>query len=155
MAMSKLCSIVLAGLLPLFAIPAFGGPIGFTFTGQVTDDAINGSGGLVNCGVVTGSYTFDSAAVDGNPASTAGLYAAISITFSIDNVLFFSSTSGVVNAANFPAVDQYGRLATGIAAAYPDIPAAVLIQPDHFISGSPPPSRLRQKHDRESRAGES
>jgi hypothetical protein len=53
--MLKRCSMVLAGLLPLLAIPAFAGPIGFTFTGQVTDDAINGCGGLVNCGVVTGS----------------------------------------------------------------------------------------------------
>ena len=115
MAMSKLCSIVLAGLLPLFAIPAHAGPIGFTFHGQVTDDAINGCGGLVNCGAVTGSYTVDSAAADGNPDPTAGLYAATSIAFSIDGVLFFSSASGVINVANFSLVDQYGLLATGIA----------------------------------------
>ena len=115
MAMSKLCSIVLAGLLPLFAIPANADLIAFTFTGQVTDDAINGCGGLVNCGAVTGSYTFDSAAPDGNPDPTAGLYAATSITFSIDGVLFFSNASGVINVANFSLVDQYGLLATGIA----------------------------------------
>ncbi len=114
--MSKVCSGVLAGLLALLATPAFAGPIGFTFTGQVTDDAINGCGGLVNCGAVTGSYTFDSAAVDGNPDPTAGLYAATNITFSINGVLFFSSASGSIVVANFPAVDQYGVLATGIAA---------------------------------------
>jgi hypothetical protein len=44
---------VLAGLLLLFAIPANAGPIVFSFTGLLTDDAINGCGGVVNCGVVT------------------------------------------------------------------------------------------------------
>ena len=102
-------------MLPLLAIPAFAGLIGFTFTGQVTDDAINGCGGLVNCGAVTGSYTFDSAAADGNPDPTSGLYAATNISFSIDGVLFFSSASGSIVVANFPAVDQYGLLATGTA----------------------------------------
>jgi hypothetical protein len=115
MAILRLCSGVVVGLLALLAIPAYAAPIAFTFHGRVTDDAINGCGGLVNCGAVTGSYTFDSAAADGNPDPAAGLYAATSITFSIDGVLFFSSASGVINVANFPAVDQYGLLATGIA----------------------------------------
>ena len=109
-------SSLLGCLLALFAIPAFAGPITFKFTGQVTDDAINGCGGLVNCGAVTGSYTFDSAASDGNPDPTAGLYAAINISFSIDGVSFFASPSGSIVVANFPAVDQYGVLATGTAA---------------------------------------
>ncbi len=52
-----------------------------------------GCGGLVNCGVVTGSYTFDSAAPDFNPDPAAGVYFATGITFSIDGVLFFSSLS--------------------------------------------------------------
>jgi hypothetical protein len=115
MAVSKFCSSLLVGLLPLFATVASAGPVGFTFTGHVTDDAINGCGGVVNCGVVTGSYAFDSAALDGNPDPAVGLYAASSITLSIDGVLFFSSASGFINVVNFPAVDQYGVLATGVA----------------------------------------
>jgi hypothetical protein len=115
MTVSKLWSSVLAGVLVLFTIPANAGPIVFTYTGQVTDDAINGCGGLVNCGVVTGSYTFDSAAQDLDPAPTTGLYAATNIAFSIDGVLFFSSASGFINVANFSLLDQYGLLATGTA----------------------------------------
>jgi len=115
MKVSKLYSIALAGLLLLFAIPA-NADIVFTYRGQVTDDAINGCGGLVTCGVVTGSYTFDSAAADLNPDPAAGLYPATAITFSIDGVLFFSSASGFINVTNFLTVDQYGLLATGIAA---------------------------------------
>jgi len=105
----------LAGLLLLSAITAHAGPITFTFTGSVTADAINGCGVVVNCGAVTGSYTFDSAAADLNPSLNAGLYAAAGITFSIDATPFFSSPDGSINVANFAAVDQYGVLATGTA----------------------------------------
>ena len=105
----------MAGLLALFAIPANADLVVFTYTGQVTDDAINGCGVVVNCGVVTGTYTFDSAAADLNPDPVAGLYPATAMTFSIDGTLFFSSASGVINVANFLTVDQYGLLATGIA----------------------------------------
>src|SRR2546425_9765345 len=101
MTVSNLGSSILAGLLLLSAIPAHAGPVVFTFTGLVTADAINGCGVLVNCGVVTGSYTFDSAAPDLNAASTTGLYAATGFTFSIDAGLFFSSASGFINVANF------------------------------------------------------
>ena len=113
MTVSKLGSSILAGLLLLCAVPAHAGPVMFTFTGLVTGDAINGCGVLVNCGAVTGSYTFDSAAPDLNPASTTGLYAATGFTFLIDGGLFFSSASGFINVANFLTVDQYGLLATG------------------------------------------
>ena len=115
MTVSKIWMSVLAGLLPLFAAPAHADLL-FTFTGQVTDDAINGCGVLVNCGAVTGSYTFDPAALDLNPDPTSGLYAALNIMFSIDGVPFFSSASGFINVANFSTVDQYGLLASGIAA---------------------------------------
>lgn len=103
-------------LLPMlfsFASAAGATPIQFNFTGTVTDDAINGCGGLVACGAVTGSYVFDNAAPDGNAAADAGLYAATSIAFSIDGSLFFSAANGVINVANFAAVDQYGLLALG------------------------------------------
>jgi hypothetical protein len=114
--MSKLSFSVLVGLLALFGIPAHPAPVVFTFTGQAIGDAINGCGGLVNCGAVTGRYTFDSAAADLNPDPTAGLYAATNIAFSIDGALFFSSASGVINVTDFSMVDQYGVLASGIAA---------------------------------------
>jgi hypothetical protein len=42
------------------------------FFGTVTDDAINGCRGLVACGAVSGSFSFDSGAVDGNAAGGAG-----------------------------------------------------------------------------------
>ncbi len=71
---------------------------------------------MVACGAVTGRYSFDSAAADGNAAdSDTGLYAASAISFYIDGTEFFSATDGVINVANFTAVDQYGVLATGIA----------------------------------------
>ena len=88
----------------------------FSFTGLVTGDAINGCGVLVNCGAVTGSYTFDSAAPDLNPDPAAGIYSATGVTFSIDGALFFSGLTGVINVANFSTVDQYGLLATSTAA---------------------------------------
>lgn len=85
----------------------------FNFAGQITDDAINGCGGLVNCGVVSGSYSFDNAAADGNASVDAGLYGATSISFLIDGSLFFSATSGLINVANFAMVNQYGLLVLG------------------------------------------
>ena len=100
----------------LVAVSAYAVPVTFTFTGHVNSEAINGCGVVVNCGVVTGSYTFDSATPDLNPDPTTGLYAATNITFSIDGVPFFSSPTGVINVANFAGVDQYGLLATGVAA---------------------------------------
>src|SRR5271165_5066372 len=106
------CIILLGQFLGLTAGAA---PVTFFFTGQVNSEAINGCGALVNCGVVFGSYTFDSAAPDQNPNPNAGLYAAANITFSIDGTSFLSSPAGVINVANFPLVDQYGVLATGTA----------------------------------------
>jgi len=106
------CIILLGQFLGLTAGAA---PVTFFFTGQVNSEAINGCGALVNCGVVFGSYTFDSAAPDQNPNPTTGLYAATNIAFSIDGASFFSSPTGVINVANFTQVDQYGVLATGTA----------------------------------------
>jgi len=106
------CIILLGGLLTLTAGAT---PVTFFFTGQVNSEAINGCGALVNCGVVFGSYTFDSATPDQNPNPTTGLYAATNITFSIDGASFFTSPTGVINVANFSLVDQYGVLATGTA----------------------------------------
>jgi hypothetical protein len=116
MAMAKAYVIGFAGLLLLLPFPVHAAPATFFFTGHVNSEAINGCGVLVNCGVVTGTYTFDSAAPDQNPDPTEGLYVVTGITFSIDGVPFFSSATGFINVANFPAVDQYGLLATGIAA---------------------------------------
>src|SRR5271168_1039138 len=113
MALSKrYCGILLGQLLVLTAGAS---PVTFFFTGQVNSEAINGCGALVNCGVVFGSYTFDSAAPDQNADPTAGLYAATNIAFSIDGVSFFSAPSGVINVANFAQVDQYGILGSGTA----------------------------------------
>jgi hypothetical protein len=106
------CIILLGELL---AVTAGATPVTFFFTGQVNSEAINGCGALVNCGVVFGSYTFDSAAPDQNPNPTTGLYAATNITFSIDATSFFTSPDGVINVADFSLVDQYGVLATGTA----------------------------------------
>lgn len=96
-----------------FATSAGATTIQFDFTGSVTDDAINGCGGLVACGAVTGSYVFDSVAADGNAAADTGLYAATGISLSIDGSLFFSAANGVINVANFTTIDQYGLLALG------------------------------------------
>ena len=68
MTVSKLLSSALAGLLVLCAIPANAGPIVFTYTGQVTDDAINGCGGLV-----TGSSRRADAMASGESQSTPAL----------------------------------------------------------------------------------
>src|SRR5438045_3965077 len=103
MTTSKLWMSPLAGLLLFSSVTAHAVPITFTFTGLVTGDAINGCGVLVNCGAVTGSYTFDSATADLNPSASTGLYAATGITFLIDGVPFFSSASGFINVANFAA----------------------------------------------------
>jgi len=113
MGASKRCWSVLA--CQLLAVSAGASPVTFFFTGQVNSEAINGCGAVVNCGVVFGSYTFDSATPDLNPDPITGLYAATNITFSIDGVSFFSSPSGVINVANFSPPDQYGLLASGTA----------------------------------------
>lgn len=101
----------------LFAGSVQAAPIQFSFTGRVTDDAINGCGGLVACGTVTGSYSFDSAAADGNAAPNTGLYGASAISFSIDGTGFFSAANGVINVANDYPADQYGLLALAGSAA--------------------------------------
>lgn len=88
-------------------------PIRFEFAGFVTDDAINGCGALVDCGAVSGSFEFDSAAADLNPTAGTGLYAAGTITFAIDGTSFFSASTGLINVVNGPPVDQYGLLALG------------------------------------------
>jgi len=113
MAAAKFCwSIPICLLL---ALSAGASPVTFFFTGQVNSEAINGCGALVNCGIVFGSYTFDSATPDLNPDPITGRYATTNITFSIDGVSFFSSPSGVINVANFSPPDQYGVLASGTA----------------------------------------
>jgi hypothetical protein len=81
-------------------------PIQFSFSGTVTDDAIDGCDAVVACGVVTGSYSFDSASTDGNADPLAGLFAASTISFSIDGTEFFSATNGVINVANDFPQDQ-------------------------------------------------
>lgn len=103
----------LGAVLFFLASVASAATIQFNFAGVVTDDAINGCGGVVACGAVSGSYVFDSAALDGNSAADTGLYAATSITFAIDGTPFFTAASGVINVANFGVVDQYGLLALG------------------------------------------
>lgn len=102
---------MLATTTLLLATSTAATPIQFDFTGAVTDDAINGCGVVVACGVVTGSYIFDSGAVDANGSGDSGRYDATNINFYIDGALFFSAANGVINVANFTLVDQYGVLA--------------------------------------------
>lgn len=111
--MSTIIRRALGAFLFFLASAASAATIQFDFAGAVTDDAINGCGGLVACGAVTGSYVFISTAPDGDPAANAGLYAATSISFSIDGTLFFLAADGVINVADFSTVDQYGLLALG------------------------------------------
>lgn len=107
----------LAAAALLSATLAVAAPIRFDFSGIVNDDAINGCGGLVACGTVSGSFVFDSAAADLNPAAGIGLYAAGPVTFAIDGSAFFDASSGLINVVDLPPVDQYGLLALGGAAA--------------------------------------
>ena len=118
MIVKTLCrALAAATLLAATAVDA--ALIQFSFSGTVTDEAINGCVDpvVVGCGTVTGSFSFDSLAADGNAAAILGLYAASAISFSIDGMEFFSAANGVINVANFAALDQYGLLATGTAGA--------------------------------------
>ena len=86
-------------------------PVRFDWVGSVTDEAINGCGVVVACAAASGSFVFDSLAVDGNPAGDTGLYAATDVRVSIDGMSFFSGAGGSINVANWPSVDQYGIFA--------------------------------------------
>lgn len=99
-------SIVLLGTI------AHAAPVQFDFVGVVTDDAINGCGGLVACGTVTGSYVFDSTALDANGAASAGLFDAGAVAFAIDGTPFFLAASSKINVGD-GATDFYGVLAEG------------------------------------------
>ncbi len=112
MIVKTLCRALAAATL-LAAAAADAAPIQFSFSGAVTDEAINGCGTavVVACGVVTGSYSFDSLAADGNAVANLGLYVASAISFSIDGTEFFSATNGVINVANGFPQDLYGLLA--------------------------------------------
>lgn len=114
MIVKTLCRALAAATL-LAATGADAALIRFSFSGRVTDEAINGCGSLVTCGAVTGSFSFDSLAADGNATGDLGLYAASTISFSIDGTEFFTAANGVINVAELAAVDQYGLLATGTA----------------------------------------
>ena len=116
MIVKTLCRALAAATL-LAAAAADAAPIQFSFSGAVTDDAINGCGSLVACGTVTGSFSFDSLAADGNAIANLGLYVASAISFSIDGTEFFSAMNGVINVANDIPQDQYGLFATGTAGA--------------------------------------
>lgn len=118
MIVKTLCrALAAATLLAATAVDA--ALIQFSFSGTVTDEAINGCVDpvVVGCGTVTGSFSFDSLAADGNAAAILGLYAASAISFSIDGMEFFSAANGVINVANDIPQDQYGLLATGTAGA--------------------------------------
>lgn len=95
------------------AAGAFAAPVRFDFAGLVNEDAIGGCGAVVGCGALAVSYEFDSAAADGNPDASLGLYAASTLTVSIDGTVFFTATSGDINVANLTTVDQYGLQALG------------------------------------------
>ena len=111
--MLRALRLALFGTALLIATGASAAPIEFRFSGFVTDDAINGCGGMVACAAVTGSFTFDSLAVDTNAQAAAGLYAAAGISLYVDGTLFFSAGSGSINVVNGALGDQYGLLGLG------------------------------------------
>lgn len=106
---------VAAVLVFMFGTLAHGALVQFGFQGSVTDDAINGCGVVVACGTVSGTYSFDSTAADGNSSSSVGLYSHVGIDFAIDGTSFFSASGGVINVENGAAEDFYGVLSTGAA----------------------------------------
>lgn len=110
----------LAAATLLAASTADAALIQFSFSGKVTEEAISGCVGpvVVACGTAfSGSFSFASAASDGNTDTNLGLYAASAISLTINGTEFFSAANGVINVANFAVVDQYGLLATGTAGA--------------------------------------
>ncbi len=123
MIVKTLCrALAAATLLAATAVDA--ALIQFSFSGTVEYDAINGCVDpvvvvvVVACGTAfTGSFSFASAASDGNTDTNLGLYAASAISLTINGTEFFSAANGVINVANDIPQDQYGLLATGTAGA--------------------------------------
>lgn len=106
----------LAATTLLAASTADAALIQFSFSGTVTEEAISGCVDpvVVACGTAfTGSFSFGSAASDGNTDTNLGLYAASAISLTINGTEFFSAANGVINVANDIPQDQYGLLATG------------------------------------------
>lgn len=88
-------------------------PITFSYTGTVTDDPF----GLSSFGApISGTYTFDSAAVDSIPSPATGSFASsgsgIGFTANVDGTDHSVLSTLTVNTANnVGGVDQYGAIA--------------------------------------------
>jgi hypothetical protein len=91
-------------------------PVTFSFTGSVTDDPF----GLSFVGApISGSYTFDSGAVDGIPGPATGSYASAGPGFgflaNVDGTGYSVPGSLAVNTSNnIAGVDQYGAIASDV-----------------------------------------
>src|SRR5215475_1959409 len=88
-------------------------PVTFSYTGTVTDDPF----GLSSFGApISGSYTYDSAAVDAIPGPATGSYATtgpgIGFTANVNGANYSVLGALTVNTANnIAGVDQYGAIA--------------------------------------------
>jgi len=112
--MRKICVVALACGIILVAGAAQALPITFSFTGKVTDDPF----GQSSFGApISGSYTFDSAAVDSIASPTTGSFASagagFGFTANVDGTNYSVLGTLTVNTANNIAggIDQYGAIA--------------------------------------------
>jgi hypothetical protein len=102
-----------AALTLLASATAQAAPVTFAFTGAVTDDPF----GLSSFGApISGSYTFNSTAVDGIPSPVTGSFASTGPGFgfsaNVDGTLYAIGGSLTVNTTNNASgVDQYGAIA--------------------------------------------
>src|SRR4029077_18098099 len=106
--------VALACWIILVAGAAHALPITFSFTGKVTDDPF----GLSASGApISGSYTFDSAAMDSIAGPATGSFASVGAGFgftaNVDGTNYSVLGTLTVNTANNIAggVDQYGAIA--------------------------------------------
>ena len=112
--MRKKWVVALACWIILVSGAAHALPITFSFTGTVTDDPF----GLSSFGApISGSYTFDSAAVDSIASPATGSFASagagFGFTANVDGTNYSVPGTLTVNTANNIAggVDQYGVIA--------------------------------------------
>jgi hypothetical protein len=118
--MARILTALLSGAL-LIPWLAQAGPITFNFTGSVTQVPVDDLGtGIQSLDAITGSFTFDSAAVDAIAAPTSGSYtsngAAFGMTVSIGAGAVTFSESGFLNIGILNSfVDQYTVTASSAA----------------------------------------
>jgi hypothetical protein len=106
-------SLVLACVVAVTPGAALAFPITFAFTGTVTDDPF----GLSSFGApISGTFTFESTAVDTIPGPATGSYTSSGASFhfdaNVDGTPFSIVGATTINVANnIAGVDQYGVIA--------------------------------------------